>query len=160
MMTAAALWACLRRVRSLRFVARSGRPGGWNGVGVGEVVVEPAGGTALTFTEAGEWRPESGRPTRFRNVFRWSQTGPAAVSLEHLRFGPGQPVYLFDLAPSAGGVWSSVSPHLCSEDCYAAELRPHEGGFFLRWSIAGPRKAETVEYSYFWGEGNAESGAV
>jgi hypothetical protein len=34
------LWELLGRVRALSFVARSARPGGWNGAGSGKVVVE------------------------------------------------------------------------------------------------------------------------
>jgi hypothetical protein len=147
---AAELWRGLRRVRSLRFVARSGAPTGWNGVGVGSVVVASPAESVLTFTEAGSWQPEGGREARFRNVFRWSLLGPQAVRLEHLRFGPGRPVYLFDLAPAADGSWSSVSPHVCSEDCYSAELRARDWGLLLHWVVTGPRKQETIEYEYRW----------
>ena len=102
----------------------------------------------LTFTEAGKWLSEVGRETQFRNVFRWSLLGPESVRLEHLRFGPDHPVLLFDMTPNAGGVWSSVSPHLCREDCYSAELRQQEAGMSLQWFIAGPKKSESIEYTY------------
>jgi hypothetical protein len=68
---AEALRSCLRRVQSLRFVARSVRPKGWNGVGVGNVKVHEPGPLVLTFSEAGTWRPEVGRETE--------ATGPARI---------------------------------------------------------------------------------
>ena len=142
------LWRCLERVRWLRIVARSGSLTGWNGIGVGSVVVESPRATVLTFAEAGSLQPPVGRETRFRNAFRWRLVGPELVRLEHLRFGEDHPVYLFDLAPATANSWCSVSPHLCREDCYSAELQLQEWGLFLRWVIAGPRKQECIEYDY------------
>ena len=124
------LWRCLERVRWLRIVARSGSLTGWNGIGVGSVVVESPRATVLTFAEAGSLQPPVGRETRFRNAFRWWW------------------VYLFDLAPVTANSWCSVSPHLCMEDCYSAELQLHEWGLLQRWVIAGPRKQEHIEYEY------------
>jgi hypothetical protein len=110
------LWERLGSVRTLSFLARSARPGGWNGTGSGTVEILRAGEGTMTFTEAGIWRPEGGRDTRSSNVFRWSVVGDA-IRLEHLRYGEGRPVYLFDLALAGEGEWRSVSPHLCREDC-------------------------------------------
>jgi Family of unknown function (DUF6314) len=144
------LWECLRRVRSLQFEARSSSPGGWNGAGIGYVAVESPADAVLTFTESGSWIPQGGRTLRFTNVFRWSMLGPAAIRLEHLRFGPAQPVLLFDMTPIGPGEWTSASPHLCREDCYSAKLRMDQDGFLLYWTIAGPRKRESIEYVYRW----------
>lgn len=141
------LWQRLGSVRALSFVARSERPDGWNGTGRGTVVVRRAGEGTLLFTESGVWRPEGGRDTRFGNVFRWTTVGER-LRLEHLRFGEGHPVYLFDLAPSGGREWRSVSPHLCGEDCYAATALVLDDSIILRWSINGPRKQEEIEYTY------------
>src|SRR5215212_2731765 len=82
----ASIWECLSRVRTLSFVAHSGKPGGWNGKGSGTVVVTHLGVGAMTFTESGFWRPEGGGDIRFRNVFRWTIVGES-LRLEHLRFG-------------------------------------------------------------------------
>jgi hypothetical protein len=144
---AAELWECLHRVRFLRFVARSAGPTGWNGVGVGVVAVGSPTDSTLTFTESGSWRPEVGRETRFRNVFRWSLVGPRSVRLEHLRFGAEHPVYLFDLE-AVGSSWSSVLPHLCREDSYSAELQVQKWGILLCWTVVGPGKQERIEYEY------------
>jgi hypothetical protein len=115
------LWDNLCRVRSLSFVARSGKATGWNGAGHGSVTVRHTGPGMLTFAESGLWQPEGGRPLQFRIVFRWSASGDT-VRLEHLRFGEDQPVYLFDLAQSGEGEWRSAPPHACGPDCYAAWL--------------------------------------
>jgi hypothetical protein len=140
----------LRRVRSLRFDARSEAATGWDGVGTGTVAVsEPAAGVVV-FDEAGTWQPnDSGRAAvGFKNVFRWSVVGDA-LRLEHLRFGPEHPVLLFDMAPGADGVWREVSPHQCREDCYTASLGVEGGQLALAWFIVGPRKRESICYAYW-----------
>lgn len=149
------LWECLRRVRSLRFVARSASGTGWDGVGIGSVDVQVPGGHALVFTETGRWQPEVGREIRFRNVFRWSLLVPDSIRLEHLRFGPDRPVLLFDMLRGPGDVWTSASPHRCRHDSYSAELRRQASGVLLHWVITGPRKSEHIEYSYSWAQQDA-----
>ena len=142
------LWNRLRRVRSLSFVASSASTTGWNGTGVGTAEVREAGDGAMTFHEQGFWRPEGGeRDIRFRNVYRWTPVGDL-LRLEHLRFGADRPVFLFDLAHAGEGEWRSASPHLCRDDCYAAVLLVRDEGIVLRWSIDGPRKKESIEYTY------------
>jgi hypothetical protein len=147
-MTLEDVWDRLRRVRSLSFVARSASPTGWNGRGSGTVAVETTG-EVLVFSEQGTWRPEGGRDIRFSNVFRWTK-GERRLRMEHLRFGIDHPVYLFDLEPAGEREWRSASPHVCSEDCYAAEMQVGEGSIVLRWSVNGPRKREEIEYVYSW----------
>jgi hypothetical protein len=142
------LWDQLRRARSLSFVATSAGSTGWNGTGSGTVEVREAGDGVMTFHEQGLWRPEGGdQEIRFHNVYRWTLAS-GLLRLEHLRFGEGHPVYLFDLAPAGDREWRSVSPHLCSEDCYAAVLLLREDSILVQWSIDGPRKRETIEYDY------------
>ena len=145
---AAQLWDCLRHIRSLRFVAESGSETGWNGIGQGEVTVGVPAEGVLTFTELGTWQSAAGKEFQFRNVFRWSMLGPEIVRLEHLRFGPEHPMFLFDLAPTVSGAWLSASPHICREDCYSAELKPEEWGLSLSWAITGPKKQESIRYQY------------
>lgn len=142
--------ALLCRVRSMRFEARSGAGSGWDGVGTGSVAVsEPAAG-AVVFDEAGTWRPSA--PERaageFTNVFRWSAADGGALRLEHLRYGVGRPVLLFDLAPDAGGAWRSVGGHQCRDDCYTASLGVEAGRVAAEWAIVGPRKRESIRYVY------------
>jgi hypothetical protein len=140
----------LLRVRSLRFDARSDAATGWDGVGTGTVTVaEPATGIVV-FDEAGTWQPSAaGRATvRFKNVFRWSAVGET-LRLEHLRFGPEHPVLLFDMAPGEDGAWREVSHHQCREDCYTASLAVESGQLVVAWSIVGPRKRESIRYTYW-----------
>lgn len=139
----------LRRVRSLQFDARSEAATGWDGVGIGVVVVSEPASRVVVFDEAGTWQPRApGRePIRFTNVFRWSAIGDV-LRLEHLRFGPDQPVLLFDMAPSDEGRWSVVSPHQCRNDCYSASLSVEGERIVVAWSIVGPRKRESITYTY------------
>jgi hypothetical protein len=148
MASLAEVWSLLRSVRALRFDARSAAATGWNGSGTGTVQVsEPEPGVVI-FDEAGTWQPLGGAAVRFTNVFRWSNTGEA-LRLEHLRFGPEEPVFLFLLAADAGGAWHAVSPHLCREDCYTASLAFAGRQLLMAWSIRGPRKRELIQYVHW-----------
>ena len=140
----------LRRVRRLRFESRSAAGTGWDGEGKGGVAVgEPAPGV-LVFEEQGHWQAAApGRePTAFRNVFRWSAQPSGALRLEHLRRGPEQPVFLFDMAPTAEGHWREIEAHQCAADRYAATLVCEGPLLQVRWTIAGPRKREAIHYTY------------
>lgn len=144
------LLGLLRRVQSLRFDAQSDAATGWDGVGTGSVTAsEPAVGVVV-FCEVGTWQPTApGRPAiAFNNVFRWSILGDT-LRLEHLRFGPEHPVLLFDMAPGVDGVWREVSGHQCREDCYTASLGIEGGQLVVVWSIVGPRKQESIRYTYW-----------
>ena len=142
------LWFFLSRVQNLRFLARSELPTGWNGHGSGTVVVEQPTDDILIFWESGVWQPQGGGEVDFSNIFRWSRLEAAVIRLEHLRYGPEQPVYLFDLTAQSDGEWKSVEPHLCREDVYAARLRYDEPSILMTWTITGPKKQERLEYSY------------
>ena len=141
------VWGLLRGARALTFTAHSEAGTGWDGAGTGSVAVsEPAPGVVV-FEEAGRWQPSGRRSMAFFNVFRWSRLGEA-IRLEHLRFGPASPVFLFDLAPGPDGTWREVSPHECRADCYSATMRADGDQLVVRWSVRGPRKRETIEYVY------------
>lgn len=140
----------LRHVRTLRFTARTDASTGWNGIGTGSVSVEVAGPGVVLFHESGIWQPTAGGDLRFRNVYRWSLVAAQMVRLEHLRFGPTQPVQLFELVPESESIWASANPHVCRDDCYSARLRIGERNISLKWAITGPRKREGIEYNYGW----------
>jgi hypothetical protein len=146
-MTLDQLWARLRQVRSLSFIARSAGTTGWNGTGTGTVDVQETAPGILLFHESGTWLTEHGKVIRFGNVYRWALAGEG-LRLEHLRFGADNPVYLFDLAQTGDLEWRSTSPHLCREDCYSAVLRVEDDRIVLRWSVDGPHKREMIEYVY------------
>ena len=144
-MLLAELWALLRSVRSVSFVARSETGTGWAGAGV-VAVSEPREGVVV-FGESGYVRPYGHGAIHFTNVFRWSLLGEL-LRLEHLRFGPDHPVLLFDLAPSQDGEWRDVSPHVCREDSYSASMTVEARQLVVSWSIRGPRKHESIRYVY------------
>jgi hypothetical protein len=143
------LLSLLRRVRALRFDAHSDAATGWQGTGSGIVVVSAPADGIVVFEESGSWQPSaSGRgPIGFKNAFRWSAVGEA-LRLEHLRFGRENPVLLFDMGPVAGGEWREISPHLCREDAYTASLIVTEEEILVAWSVIGPRKRESIRYTY------------
>lgn len=140
----------LRRVQSLRFDARTEAATGWEGVGIGTVAVSQPAAGVVVFEEAGTWQPSapSQRAIGFNNVFRWSAVGEA-LRLEHLRLGADSPVLLFDMAPADGGQWREVSPHQCRADSYTATLTVESSQVVVAWSIMGPRKRESIRYTYW-----------
>ena len=139
----------LAAIRRLRFTARPGPQSrtGWAGQGEAEVRIgDDADG--LRFHESGMFTPEaSDTPVAFRNVYRW-QFHDDRVALWHERFGRAAAVWLFDLVPIDTGVYAAADSHLCGADRYDARLTLVDAGFDLRWSIAGPRKDETLAYHY------------
>jgi len=153
------LWSALRTVARLRFEATCIRPPEWNGTGVGGVRVEAIGDSALVFHESGRWTLPGGRELPFSNVFRWTRclgadargaqgNEPAGLRLEHLRFGPAEPVFLFELTPQTPGQLVSREPHRCGEDLYAGALRWAPDRVELEWRLSGSRKQGTIRYLY------------
>ncbi|MGM0615071.1 MAG: DUF6314 family protein [Pseudomonadota bacterium] len=152
MQTSQEVLSCLRRVRTLHFNAQSQAGTGWEGVGKGKVKVSAAQENSLVFHESGNWQPnhksaEHPSAFAFTNTFRWTAIGHQ-LRLEHLRFGVDKPVLLFDMAPDEAGQWREVDPHLCGQDVYAASLTIEGNQIRVAWSIKGPRKQESIVYSY------------
>lgn len=144
-------WNRLCSIKELAFEAKSHavENAGWNGIGRGVVHVEQVDCLTMVFNENGSWTPAGGRPIAFSNVFRWTADFDARlIRLEHLRFGPKQPVYLFDLVPVSQRVWESSEPHVCREDLYTARMEYDLERVELSWTIAGPKKDEKVSYTY------------
>ena len=144
-------WTRLLAVQELAFEARScaATNTGWNGSGKGVVQVEVVEAGVILFHERGTWTPEAGRQTTISNVFRWTADPDFRfIRLEHLRFGPDHPVYLFDLVPVGEGVLESSEPHVCRKDLYAARMEYDEQAIRLRWTITGPKKDEHISYTY------------
>ncbi|CAN5281761.1 hypothetical protein BH09PSE6_BH09PSE6_11840 [soil metagenome] len=143
------LLGALRGIGSLEFTARSAVPTGWNGSGMGRVDVATPDPDTVVFTESGHWTPAgSGQSIRFNNVFRWTRCDQGRLGLDHLRFGPDQPVHLFELAAESPTVWASRADHECVDDRYSARLEWRHDVVQVRWSIIGPRKSEDIAYLY------------
>lgn len=140
----------LAAVTNLQFTAVSALgDAGWNGAGIGRVVVERQG-DALAFHEDGTWRTSAGATLSFKNVFRWTRLPvEKGCRLEHLRYGPDHPVFLFDLVSVAPNRYVSHTPHQCAADVYDGELTLSGSGIAFSWRIKGPRKDEVIRYRYF-----------
>ena len=144
-------WNRLRSVRELAFEARSqaATETGWNGSGIGKVEVQAVEAGVMLFHERGTWTQDGARQTTFSNVFRWTaEADHSSIRLEHLRFGPTQLVYLFNLVPAGDGILESSEPHVCQKDLYAARMEYDDQSVRLEWTITGPQKAETICYVY------------
>jgi hypothetical protein len=141
----------LRTIRELTFEAnsRSVTNTGWNGAGRGTVRVEEIETATILFHEMGSWTTEQGREITFNNIFRWT-IDPIGnlIRLEHLRFGAGNPVYLFDLIPASEDVLESGEPHVCRNDLYSARMECDQSAIHVSWTISGPGKDERIAYSY------------
>lgn len=144
-------WERFRTVREFTIQAKS-RPkegAGWNGNGKGHVLVAQEGDNVLTFHERGEWQVGPSQNMAFSNTFRWTLDRLAGmISLEHLRLGSSNPVFLFHLAPSDQNHLASVDSHLCEEDVYLAQMGWDRSQVRLSWRVIGPKKNEEMEYLY------------
>jgi len=144
-----AFWEKLSKITKLSFKARSkSKDHGWHGKGSGEVNVVKIL-NQITFNEKGSWQNKEGGKVNFSNVFRWTYDRNAGViSLEHLRRGAENPVFLFDLAPSSGQSLSSVNSHLCGGDTYFGQIHYDQYSLRLNWRVIGPKKNEEMDYYY------------
>jgi hypothetical protein len=85
----------------------------------------------------------------FSNTFRWTlDLSAGMISLEHLRQGLNNPVFLFHLAPTGNEHLASVESHLCEEDVYLAQVAWDLHHIRLSWRVIGPQKNEEMEYYY------------
>lgn len=136
-----------RQVVAVQLVSKSHSGIGWSGVGSGVVKVSEPASDVLTFEESGSWRQDGGREMRFTNVFRWSIV-EERLRLDHLRFGPSNHVFLFEMPADTDGVWHEINPHPCREDCYRASLRMDNETILVNWLVRGPQRDEVIDYAY------------
>lgn len=144
-------WDKLAVVKQLTFNARSKskEEQGWNGRGKGEVLVKKENAAQLIFHEKGSWRNLHGEDFTFSNLFRWTLDKTSGmISLEHLRRGFENPVFLFHLAPSGNNTLSSVDSHLCEGDTYFGQILLDQHSIRLNWRVIGPKKNEEIDYYY------------
>lgn len=144
-------WNLLKNVSTLSFNAKSKstKETGWNGRGHGEVSVTINGDNQIIFHEKGIINKESSPDINFSNVFRWTfDRFSGVIALEHLRYGPNNPIFLFHLAPTSYLSLSSVDSHLCHEDSYYGHITFDQ--FYLKfdWRVIGPSKNEEIDYYY------------
>ncbi len=149
--TLLAFWDTLTRITQLTFHAKtqSKEEKGWNGKGQGEVLITKECPHTLLFSEKGTWHGKQSGEVSFSNIFRWTlNRNRGLISLEHLRRGPDNPVFLFHLAPIGKHSLASVDPHLCKRDRYFAQIHFDSHGLHLHWRIIGPKKNEKINYYY------------
>jgi hypothetical protein len=136
------IWEHMRGATQMTLIARSRKE---ERKGKGNVIVEDREGS-LIFQESGIWQQDQGR---YQNRFRWTWNRPkGTLTLEHLRFGESNPVFLFDLFAIGGNTLKSLTPHLHGEDTYFGWMEYK--GLFLHLHIRtlGPKKDEKIEYAY------------
>jgi hypothetical protein len=137
----------LREVVAFRFESKRHIATGWNGVGFGIVKVSKPAPNVLIFDESGSWQQDGGKEIRFTNVFRWSFLGDR-LQLDHLRFGANNPVFLFEMATDAKGIWREINPYQCGTDFYRASLHTENERIFVTWSVRGPKRDTIIDYVY------------
>ncbi|MBI3236707.1 MAG: winged helix-turn-helix transcriptional regulator [Chlamydiales bacterium] len=117
--------------------------------GRGDVTISSPQDSVLIFYERGAWQMPQGATIDFTNTFRWTfDRSLCMISLEHLRLGPDNPVFLFHLICSADQTLSSLESHICEEDVYLATVPWDSKGIYLHWRVIGPKKNEQIESHY------------
>ena len=144
-------WNKLQKVKNLKFVACSTIKSnlGWNGEAIGDVCVTRENCDTLVFNEQGWWSGDNDQKSHFTNVFCWTldQTSNV-IALSHLRRGPENPVYLFQLKPLTDNTLSASEAHRCGQDTYFAHAELHRECIQFTWFIKGPRKNAQITYWY------------
>jgi hypothetical protein len=134
-------WQRLEKTNHLEFTAKTEL-----GLKTGRAdVAVTSSSSSLIFEERGVWIPGSA----FSNCFRWTlDAQQGLISLEHMRYGPDRPVFLFQLAPTRAGVLESVDSHLCASDTYLGNIIWNQRTIDFHWRIIGPRKNDELIYRY------------
>lgn len=141
-----AVWKKLRSASRVAFRFRSRKS---KGEGSGSVIVSFDGSARCVFHEKGVWLGLQDQEFTFRNVFRWTVNRvDGMLTLEHLRFGERNPVFLFHLVPVNENTLESLHAHLCGEDTYFGQLIFEPPNLELTWRILGPKKNDEVRYTY------------
>ncbi len=144
-------WQCLNKIKSFSYHAKSKsqEEGSLSGIGKGEVIIKKEGETVLIYQEKGTWKTDAGKEMDFSNAYRWSlDRDKNRVSLEHLRYGIHNPVFLLHLTPSGKSSLDSVDFHLCNTDSYFGKVSFAANYLRLHWKIIGPKKDQEVTYCY------------
>lgn len=114
-----------------------------------EVLVESQEDNTLIFREKGHWFLEGQEELAFSNVFRWRlDLSSCLISLEHLRYGNQNPIFLFHLRRVKPNHLQACDPHLCADDCYAGHLLWNRHTIDLHVRSIGPSKNTYLEYCY------------
>ncbi len=144
------LWHRLKTISRIEFESKSIHDDiDWNVSGSGKVVVECPDDNLITFSESGSWTADSGLSLNFSNRYRWHRTtSDTVIRLQHLRYGDLHPVELVELMLQSDLSWKSLSPHICKNDAYRAEITLRENDVLIEWTISGPAKSELLSCIY------------
>ena len=143
-------WEQLGRVQQLTLFARSKEVHEQAAkMGKAEVAVTVPSASSLVFQEKGHWLIDQLPSSAFSNCFRWTlDLNASLITLEHLRFGPTHPVFLFHLTPSGPQMLESVDAHLCNQDTYLGNIVWDHKRIEFRWRIIGPNNNSELTYYY------------
>lgn len=146
-----AFWETLQRTCHLSFSAKTSQGNEkLTKIGQAEVQVICPAPEFVIFQEKGIWLLDPLPNTSFNNSFRWTRDLKASlITLEHLRYGPAHPVFLFHLTPTKSGLLEAVDPHLCGEDTYLGSIAWSYKEIYFYWRIIGPRKNDELTYHYY-----------
>jgi hypothetical protein len=145
-----AFWDMLKTIRGLQFSVKSRHNLDLSTkTGKAEVICTSPDPNVLLFQEKGFWLTDSIPDTAFNNTLRWTlDSHTQLISLEHLRYGHANPVFLFHLTPTRPGLLESVDPHLCADDTYLGSIVWNPHSIHFHWKILGPQKNEDLVYKY------------
>lgn len=143
-------WEQLKKVNYLSFSAKSKRNGTKSTqIGKANVQIFSSSPSILVFQEKGYWLKDQMPDMAFNNSFRWTlDLKEGVVTLEHLRYGPSRPVFLFQLAPKEPYVLEAVDAHLCAEDTYLGIIVWNKELIDFHWRVVGPLKNDELVYRY------------
>lgn len=142
-------WSCLKKVRRVNFFAKATKNGTSSILrGTGTVNVSLLNQDELLFYEEGRWGMAQ-NAIQFKNSFRWGYNREGGYfSLEHLRRGWNNPVFLFHLIPTSIDTLSSLESFSCGDDSYFGHLSRKGALFCFFWRVIGPSKNEDLKYYY------------
>jgi len=141
------VWQKMQTISTVILEFRKDNRSYGHGEGLIEITKDEEG--ALIFNEKGKWKSLKGESFDFNNCFRWRLNHfEGLLSLEHLRFGPQNPVFLFHLALKGPSYFESIDAHLCDEDTYFGALTQKNKSVHLNWRILGPKKNEEIAFVY------------
>lgn len=142
-------WKQLLTIQQLFIDARSKSVDGWNGRGKGEVIVTKENANTIIFQERGSWHNVIGSEVTFSNCYRWTiDRESCLLSLEHLRHGVENPVFLFHLRPTSVKTLASVDALQCGHDAYFGEAELDDKLLRLHCRVLGPKKNDEIMYYY------------
>jgi hypothetical protein len=144
-------WEQLAKVKHLTLSAKSkGAHEQSTKMGKAEVVITSPSASSLVFQEKGHWLLEQLPSSAFTNSFRWTlDVNASLITLEHLRYGPTHPVFLFHFTPFGPHMLETVDAHLCNQDTYLGNIAWDHKRIEFRWRIIGPNKNDELTYYYF-----------